>query len=250
VSNGPLNSVWFYSSSFVGHVTPAGQVSETMVSQIPLFSQGIDFMAPGYDGRIWFTLSSYDRIFRISTSGAIDTTLKPAYVGQPGDLLRGPGGAMWFADGGLAGGPPPMIGRIDSHGRQRYFVDRFPGPGPGPFVQRNGQLWFLDGGTRIGRLTSQGKFVRYQLPASCSANSLTAAPDGNLWFTCLSLPRRKGEVGRMTPRGRVTLFKDIPVNADPMAIGVGPDQNVWFTAQQNSSDGNITRALLGRIALH
>jgi virginiamycin B lyase len=56
--------------------------------------------------------------------------------------------------------------------------------------------------------------------------SITAGPDGNVWFVGRSLG---GGVGRVTPNGQVTEFA-LPAFTQPVAITAGPDGNVWFTA--------------------
>ena len=64
------------------------------------------------------------------------------------------------------------------------------------------------------------------------AASLTAGPDGNVWFTDL------GKIGRITPAGQITEFAN-PANPGmmPLSLVLGDDGNLWFT------DGGTTREL-------
>jgi len=76
--------------------------------------------------------------------------------------------------------------------------------------------------------------------------SITAGPDGNLWFT-ESLANR---IGRITPDGAITEFSagltdkvtspgsEYP--ASPSDITAGPDGNLWFTEQSGPRVGRIT----------
>jgi streptogramin lyase len=69
--------------------------------------------------------------------------------------------------------------------------------------------------------------------------SITAGPDGNLWFTEIE----GGKIGRITPRGTITEF---PLRSTcgsygcgPVGITAGPDGNLWFT-EFNGGVDNIT----------
>ncbi|MCJ7671393.1 MAG: hypothetical protein MUP67_05020, partial [Acidimicrobiia bacterium] len=62
--------------------------------------------------------------------------------------------------------------------------------------------------------------------------SITAGPDGNLWFTVSN----GYEIGRITPKGEVTAVST--GRLDEVALGnitAGPDGNLWFTAQIGTS---------------
>jgi len=61
-----------------------------------------------------------------------------------------------------------------------------------------------------------------------SSAMIAAGPDGNLWFT----DGRRDRVGRITPEGKVTEFKDGiggGTESGPEGIAAGPDGNLWFT---------------------
>jgi streptogramin lyase len=69
--------------------------------------------------------------------------------------------------------------------------------------------------------------------------SITAGPDGNLWFTC------GPEIGRVTPTGKATAFTLGWLNQAEsergLALGIatGPDGNLWF-ADPNGAIGRMT----------
>jgi streptogramin lyase len=57
--------------------------------------------------------------------------------------------------------------------------------------------------------------------------SITAGPDGNLWFTEMDA------IGRITPSGTITEFgaaAGLKVGSQPNEITLGPDGNLWFSA--------------------
>jgi virginiamycin B lyase len=65
---------------------------------------------------------------------------------------------------------------------------------------------------------------------------ITAAADGNLWFT----QPDGNSIGRITPRGTVTEFRrGISRGAGPLGITDGPDGNVWFTELEGNRIGRI-----------
>src|SRR5262249_2883338 len=60
---------------------------------------------------------------------------------------------------------------------------------------------------------------------SGSRSSISAGPDGNLWFT----EPDSNEIGRITPAGQITLFHVPTSGSQPTGIVAGPNRNIWFT---------------------
>ena len=111
---------------------------------------------------------------------------------------------------------------------------------------------------RIGRITPKGEVTEFSAGIttrtsfdakggssenSASPESITAGPDGNLWFT----ERYAGRIGRITPDGVVTEFADGISTWSSFSlpnwmggITAGPDGNVWFTEQGGDIVGRIT----------
>jgi virginiamycin B lyase len=127
----------------------------------------------------------------------------------------------------------------------------------------DGALWFTGVPGEVGRITTAGEVTEFDLPkilppaaggpagipgTLVTPQSITAGPDGALWFTLANV---QGEVGRITTAGVVT---ELPVpDAPPPAgspagsagtaltlqgITPGPDGALWFTT---------TSAFVGRI---
>jgi hypothetical protein len=64
-----------------------------------------------------------------------------------------------------------------------------------------------------------------EIPVGPTApDQIITASDGNLWFT-----RTDGSVGRLTPKGMLTIFTAPTSGAQVVGLTAGPDGNVWFT---------------------
>jgi virginiamycin B lyase len=63
-----------------------------------------------------------------------------------------------------------------------------------------------------------------QTSSGAGPYSITAGPDGNLWFT-----EQVNQIGRITTSGVVTEFQIPSDSCTPNAITTGPDGNLWFT---------------------
>lgn len=68
-----------------------------------------------------------------------------------------------------------------------------------------------------------GTIHEYTLPVGSAVKSITAGPDGNLWFTTFT-----NQIGRMTPSGVIHFFP-LPAGSSPGSITTGPDGNLWIT---------------------
>ena len=202
---------------------PAGQVDDP---------QGI---VAGPDGNLWFTSAGSDRIGRITPSGVITTFPDPAgQVDDPRRITVGPDGALWFTSFGS-----DRIGRITTGGEITTYVDPSGGiDGPhGITAGPDGNLWFTSSvNHRIGRITTTGTVTTFDdppgLPNQISMPwGITAGPDGNLWYTNRGSSVHVPPIGRITPAGAITMFKEPGPSsiAQPLEITAGPDGNLWFT---------------------
>lgn len=191
----------------------------------------------GPDGRLWVASTSSGTLYRVSTAGAVSSTVTlppvdPAVdlgsVGSVTTIAAGPDGNVWYARGNRT------IGRVTPGGTVTEFV--VPQPGQlfydthittGP----DGALWFSMAHLGIGRVTTTGTFTLFPVGNGVSAFGVVAGPDDNIWFA-----DRGGAVGRLTPAGQVTTF-DLPPSPPtgsgpgtppyPTVIAAGPDGNLW-----------------------
>ncbi len=95
--------------------------------------------------------------------------------------------------------------------------------------------------------TFAGTLSVLQVPAPYTLpGSITLGPDGNLWFPAIAYgnfgsANPSGAIGRLTPAGAFTMFPLPKPNSYPVQITVGPDGNLWFTAEQGN--GQIMRGV-------
>ena len=116
----------------------------------------------------------------------------------------------------------------------------------------DGAVWFaasVPGGYEsIGRMcvivgtpadcSAVGQTAYYPVPTNgAGVMSITAGPDGNLWFT----EYVAGKIGRVTLAGQVTEFPLSWNHLGPGAITAGADGNLWFTTDHQVM-GRITTA--------
>ncbi len=211
---------------------------------IPVFGASPS-ITTGPDGAFW--IAHYDRIFRMTTGGALTTYLVP--FGQINkisalDITAGPDGALWFTGSGVA-----KIGRITTGG---VFTEyNLPGDDRSP--QRittgpDGALWFTEmigQQGRIGRIATTGAITEYELspcPGTCGRYpfGIAAGPDNALWFTDLGDSR----IHRITVTGAVSDYGSPGNGGVPGDITVGPDGALWFVAGDttgpNDRIGRIT----------
>jgi virginiamycin B lyase len=257
---GPDGNVWFScfregprpgaaGRSFLGRITPGGQVSEFAVPA----HFGIGGLVAGPDGSLWVTLSgaayppsksrpsAIGRVAPDGTMALFRTGLRERSA--PGEIVAAPDGALWFTD--TASGQPPEIGRITPQGTIVELPVGLKAPlGLGGIVAApDGSAWFTqvfdlphgDGepGGLVGRVGADGSLISYgAAPAALGAP--LAAPDGNIWFVDAAGP---AAIDRVTPSGEISRFGSKTLGVPSDLVG-GPDGNVWFTAQQ--SVGRVT----------
>jgi virginiamycin B lyase len=147
------------------------------------------------NGNIWFT-DTYDFIGRIEYGTSHVTTFGPLeplrQLSTPGEITEGPDGNLWFTE--TFGNEP--FGETDAD---------------------------------IGKITPDGQITNYPLPPSTQSRglaSITAGPDGKLWFTETFV----NTIGNITTDGTITEIPNVLAGGHtPIEITAGPDGNLWFT---------------------
>ena len=162
----------------------------------------------------------------------------PAHDRQPGAIIAGPAGDLWFTEAAVHG-----LG-IRSPSGSIVELLGLSGPANGIAMGSDGNLWVTEPAANVvGRVTPSGTVSEFSsgLTANSSPTSITAGPDGNLWFTESGNP---GRIGRITPSGAITEFSSgLTANSSPAGITAGPDGNLWFTESGNPGRiGRITPA--------
>ena len=170
----------------------------------------------------------------------LDGTLLTATDPVPGEAFVG---AATESDGTTIWITSPtsdQLVRLGEAGSSNGYIIPMVGSTPEPVYIAAGPdntIWFTNWRDQgfIGKRTSDGTITEYPLyPASGfsgsgrgfsglgDAVSITAGPDGNMWFT---LPNAKS-VGRITPDGVITKFQ---VGVSAAGITAGNDGHLWFT---------------------
>ncbi len=171
----------------------------------------------------------------LAGSPRVDLFALPSLAADPGPIVDGPDGALWFAEGS------GRIGRIDPQGRLTEFPLPTPAGGTTPVLSAlangpDGAIWGVDGiNGQVDRITPDGRVQSFAAPGKLDGidTSIVSGPDGNLWFS-FGAPSRPepaagpGTIDRITPQGVVTAF--------PLSLGgfyatslVAGPAGVWFT---------------------
>jgi streptogramin lyase len=174
ITAGPDRNLWFADPGghAIGRITPGGDITGFPLPD----AAGLSRLAVGLDHDLWFTVAraTGPGIGRITPDGAI-TEIRALHL--PGPLTTGPDGAPWFAEEDCLSGADGSA---------------------------------LAGGAGFGRIAPDGVTripLRDALAVPISAAcphlvSVTAGPDGNLWFTGYEQTRLLALVAFI---GRVTL---------------------------------------------
>jgi virginiamycin B lyase len=230
---------------------PAGAATGFTITDIPLpAGQGYPAgVAVDPSGAVWFTEWAAGAVGRYSGGHFTKFSIPNPAQSLLGSLVNGPDGARWFVDDTI-----PKIWRIGATGALTGF--RIPpctgcaysgGSGTGNIVADDGALWYSrPGNATIGRITTTGQVHEFPVPSSLGGGpgpSITAGPDGAIWFAV-------GDgIARMTTAGAISLPYKGPGYAD--MITTGPDGNLWFTEGASDTVGRLTpsgHATLFRVA--
>ena len=173
------------------------------------------------------------------------------------DISAGPDGNLWFTEQDSAGlnsadSPANWIGRMTTSGElTRWPVDSSWSLGaiaPGP----DGNMWFCaQNGMRpptglLGRVTPGGVIDVFPLPATGFVPStLTAGPDGRIWFTELATVPAQLAVWRVGALTAVSgQFQEQDLDGPGGGITAGPDGNLWINRGSSlsrlSTQGHLT----------
>lgn len=157
----------------------------------------------------------------------------PTHGSQPGHIVLGPDGNIWFAE--YAGN---RIGRLTPGGLLTEFTVPTTSSLADLTAGRDGAIWFTEESAgRIGRLQPSGTVREYPLSDPRSEpTGIALGPDGAMWF----VEQQAGRIGRITGDGRLQEF-DLPhATSGPQTICAGPDGNLWFTEFTANAIGRIS----------
>lgn len=226
IAAGADGALWFTepNADAIGRVSITGRFREF---RLPHPSSYPTRITAGPDGAMWFIEALGHRVGRIDRTGAVTEHPTPTQ-GSFHDLTAGPDGALWLTAGEF---PLPLrIVRMTTAGA----ASGFPIGNDAGYTEdiTNGPdraLWFTYPLFGVGRLTTDGRLIRYATPGG--ALGIAPGPGGALWFTSI----RGSSIGRITTSGQVTTFAypQGPAGGSAESIAAGADGALWFTLDAN-----------------
>lgn len=199
----------------IAKMTPAGQFTTFSLTLAGLTSAGGLTAGPG--GNVWFvgTTATSAAIGRITPTGEItafpvDVALQTTAPGYPacepvdigpcigasniGGLVTGGDGNLWFTIG------DGRVGRMTPVGVTTYFNGAGGlAIGRGP----DGNIWVSSDALSIARMTPDGAVTKFALPHDGGPITITAGPDGGVWFLLVkyepNAPSSTQRLVRVTP---------------------------------------------------
>jgi len=235
ITAGPDGNLWFSTGDLetfpaIGRITPTGQLA---TFTLPDQFGSIGALTAGPDGNVWFTETLYptgEKVGRITPTGQITEftiTVPPGVSGSAGSITTGPDGNLYFAHDGILAMITPA-GALRDHVAEN--VPLAISTGPDGNIWASGPRFDSQTGAVIGdvieRISLSGSVTTFSVgTTSSSPSSISAGPDGNLWFT----EPDANKIGRITPTGQITLFTVPTSGSQPTGIVTGPNGNIWFT---------------------
>jgi virginiamycin B lyase len=192
---------------------------------------------------VWFTVDGEggDWIGRMTPAGAVTRfPLSPSHH-DPGPIVAGPDGNLWFAMAGA-------LGRVTPNG---VITEVEVGPTAGTpslTVGPDKAIWFAKNtpatGAAVGRV-AMGRDPKvtavYDLPDGAGLKGIVAGSDGNLWVA----EQSREALARISPRGHVTQYT-LQGSQYPDAMVAGRDGGLYFTFHAPAGRGGVGRIDLPR----
>jgi virginiamycin B lyase len=198
IAAGPDGNIWFCQGGSIGRLTPGGGVQEFSLPLNP--GTVADAITTGPDRNLWVVTSDTldvvtpfpsTQLLAITPSGQVllDATLPPALHSS---ITVGPDGNLWFTADTLGEtlSPSDAIFRVRANtGGGPAGLDEVSFNTPTPDANAaiittgpDGNLWFTDAFSRIGRITPGGTITEFQAPDNSEPSGIVTGPDGNLWY--------------------------------------------------------------------
>lgn len=226
-------AMWFteFDTNCVGKITTTGAIVEFPTRVKPLQS------VPALTGTrasadVWFG-TDFNGIGRIAPTGRVRFFDIANNSAQPTALTLDKSGNIWYIE--WAGN---SVGFIRPAGGGTAFDVGQGGGSFGIALGPDRRIWFADPtNKRIGRINTDGTGLKYfSRGLTGDPDSITAGPDGNLYFGEFS-----PAVGRITTQGVITEFR-LPARLGSfpvLGLTTGPDGNIWFTNNEHSQVGKL-----------
>ncbi|MGH9025504.1 MAG: virginiamycin B lyase family protein [Acidimicrobiia bacterium] len=239
---GPDNNLWFTEeqSSKIGKMTPAGAIVDEFPT--PTADAGPLGITVGPDGNLWFIERAENKIAALDTDGNVvgefDVPAAPNTLLV--DIVTGPDGNLWMTRSGSTFSNPGQDFLLRFDPTTSMFDEFLLPPGDPAGL-------FTGGGTLYVALKSAGEIITVandgsitstvQLAGGAGPINLRRLDNGDLWVAQDGNGRLGWVQQNMSPPFDVL---DLPDGTLPHGITLGPDGNVWFTAQGSDEIGKVS----------
>jgi virginiamycin B lyase len=230
ITRGPDGAMWFTQlyPARIGRIGADGSVD--------WFSAGISHAPVGItsapDGNLWFAEPN-GAVGRITPAGSVTEFAKART--QPVEITAGRDGNLWFSD--YSG----RIGRVTPAGDITEFAVPYRDSGPEAIATGpDGALWYGTDG-HVGRMTTAGRARLFKVPF-LYVHGIALGSDGNMWVTGYVPTTNFGAaVARVTPRGKVRLFRRGLSGLHLEGIASGPGRALSVAELGRQDDDGIAR---------
>ena len=180
IITGPDGRLW-YATDFNG----IGRMTVTGANSLKSIVNNADqptALAVGPDNRVWYVEWQGDDVGRMTASGAVvEYPVGFAGFSNSFGIAKGGDNRIWFCDP-----QRNRIGRINANGSGlKYFTAGLTGSPDSIIAGPDGNLYFGEFQSKIGRITTAGVITEYAIPngaLSFPVLGLTVGPDNNIWF--------------------------------------------------------------------
>jgi virginiamycin B lyase len=210
---------------------------------LPTASAAPTGITTAYDGSVWFTEKSANKVARLNpATGAVTEYNVPTTASAPDQITATPDGNVWFTER-----YGRHLGKISQAGGA---ITEYAVPGTGAYPTAistvSGTVWFASADSaataRLGKINSTGTIAQLATGATrTTITSIVGGPDGNLWVTEVS--SYWGDAVskvKTTGFGSFTNFRLSNHSAGPQSITVGADNKLWFTESGANKIGQIS----------
>lgn len=223
----------------------AGPAAALQITEaaLPQTQTGLQAIAPGPDGNMWFTEGVRAQFGRITPTMAVKDFSSGCGItigSFPWGITAGPDGGVWFAEHTLN-----RVARADpvNCSVKEYSTGISAGQHPRWIITGpDGNLWFT-GDLGIGRVTPAGVTTEFPLqPGWSPAGPPIFGPDGRIWFVEYN-QAQGAALGAMTTAGAVGFLGTGGSSRGDGVPARGADGTIWFAeydrVEHVMADGHV-----------